>query len=218
MVAADVEPEKVAPLIEVRDPGLRIVEGQAPGRQPLGQPSLDLLRLLLAVTQRNKVIGVPDHRWMAGLDLSGAHAGGQVSDSSGRFQPVQRDVEQQRTDHAALGDSLIGWRESLARLEHAGFQPRPDHVPGWEPSECVQKSAVVDSVERRGQVRIQHPHPLGLGAFAGQVDRLDRVLATTAWPKPVASGLEPGLPLRLQRVTNPALMAPIRYHWNPEGA
>ena len=60
---------------------------------------------------------------------------------------------------------------------------------------------MIDAVERRGQVRVQRPHAPGRRAFARVVDRRDRVLAATARPEPIRSGLEPGLPLRLQRVT-----------------
>src|SRR5690349_4679886 len=75
---------------------------------------------------------------------------------------------------------------------------------------------MLNAVERRGQVRIQRPHPLGHPAFAGHVDRLNSVLAAAARPEPVGSGLEPGLPLRFQRVTDPALMTAIRNHRNTE--
>jgi hypothetical protein len=60
---------------------------------------------------------------------------------------------------------------------------------------------MVDFVERRGQVGIERPHALGQQPRAYVVDRIDRVMAAAARPEPVRSGLEPGLPLRLQRVT-----------------
>jgi hypothetical protein len=60
-VAADVESQKVHPNVEVHHTGLVLVEGQTPGRQPLGQPCLDLFGLLTRVTQGHKVIGVSDH-------------------------------------------------------------------------------------------------------------------------------------------------------------
>ena len=58
MVAADVEPEEIAPLVEVGDPGLVLIEDQTPGRQPGGQPRLDPLGLLLTVTQRKQIVGL----------------------------------------------------------------------------------------------------------------------------------------------------------------
>ena len=59
-VAADVEPEEVEALAEADDLRLVLVEGQAPGRQPLREPRLDLLGLLLAVAEHDHVVGVPD--------------------------------------------------------------------------------------------------------------------------------------------------------------
>ena len=42
VIAADGEPQEVEALVEVDDARLVLVEGQPPGRQPLGQPCLDL--------------------------------------------------------------------------------------------------------------------------------------------------------------------------------
>jgi hypothetical protein len=75
---------------------------------------------------------------------------------------------------------------------------------------------MIDLVERRGQVGVQRPHPFGPRAFAGVVDRADRVVAATARAEPVRAGFEPGLPLGFQRGTDPALMAPVRDHRDPE--
>ena len=77
---------------------------------------------------------------------------------------------------------------------------------------------MVDAVERRGQVRIQHPGAHRPGAFAHVVDRRDRILAAPARPEPIRAGLEPGLPLRLQRVADPRLMTPVHDHRNAERA
>jgi site-specific DNA recombinase len=121
-------------------------------------------------------------------------------------------------DHAALGSSLPGRREPLARLDYARLQPVPDHVPGRERPELREKAGMVDAVERRGQVGIQRPHAPGHRALAHVADRRDRVLAATARPEPIRPGLEPGLPLRLQRVTDPLLVAAVHQHGNPERA
>jgi len=59
VIAADVEPEEVKALTEVDDARLVLVEGQAPGRQPLREPRLDVFGLLLAVAKRDHVVG--DH-------------------------------------------------------------------------------------------------------------------------------------------------------------
>ena len=57
-VAADVEPEEVKALIEGDDTRLVLVEGQAPRRQPPGQPRLDLERFLPGVAERDEVVGL----------------------------------------------------------------------------------------------------------------------------------------------------------------
>jgi hypothetical protein len=67
--------------------------------------------------------------------------------------------------------------------------------------ELAEKAVLVDVVERCRQVGVEDPHPLGPGAVAGGVDRLDRVAAAAAGPESIGSGLEPCLPLRLQRVS-----------------
>ena len=75
---------------------------------------------------------------------------------------------------------------------------------------------MIDAVERRSQVRVQRPHALGHRAFARVVDGRDRVVAAAARPEPVRSGLEPGLPLGLQRVLDPVLMTPVHDHGDSE--
>src|SRR5687768_412662 len=75
---------------------------------------------------------------------------------------------------------------------------------------------MADLVERRGQVSVQRPHSFGPRAFAGVVGRADRVVAATARTEPVGAGFEPGLPLGFQRGADPALMATVRDHRNPE--
>ena len=49
-VAADVKSQEVHPVIEVDDGRFVLIEGKAPGRQPRGEPRLDLLGLLTGVT------------------------------------------------------------------------------------------------------------------------------------------------------------------------
>ena len=98
-------------------------------------------------------------------------------------------------DHAALRSSLRSRREALARLEHARLQPAPDHVPGRERPGRAEKMIMIDAVERRGQVRVQCPHPLGHGTFAGVADHRDRVLAAAARPEPIRALPPIGTPL-----------------------
>jgi hypothetical protein len=42
----------------MNDAGFVLVEDQTPGRQPRGQPRLDLLGLLTGVTQGEKIVGL----------------------------------------------------------------------------------------------------------------------------------------------------------------
>jgi hypothetical protein len=56
VVAADVEPEEVAPLADVDDLGLGLVEDQAARAQPLGQVLPDLFRVLATAAERQQVV------------------------------------------------------------------------------------------------------------------------------------------------------------------
>ena len=77
---------------------------------------------------------------------------------------------------------------------------------------------MVDSVERRRQVRVQDPPPLGVRAPRDVEDGLDRVMAATARPEPIRPGLEPCFPLGFQRVDDPGLEHPVDDHGNAERA
>ena len=77
---------------------------------------------------------------------------------------------------------------------------------------------MVDSVERGRQIGVQNPHPLGMRPFERGKQGTDGVGTTTTRAKPVGTRFEPGLPLGLQRVTDPRLMTPIHEHWNSEWA
>ena len=41
---------------------------------------------------------------------------------------------------------------------------------------------MVDLVERRRQISVEHPRPRRVGTLGGQIDGLDRVMTTTAQP------------------------------------
>src|ERR1700682_5947276 len=58
-------------------------------------------------------------------------------------------------------------------------------------------------------MRIKNPPPFGSCPIERGIQGTDRIGAAASGPKPVGTGLEPGLPLRLQRVTDPRLMAPV---------
>ena len=66
--------------------------------------------------------------------------------------------------------------------------------------------------------RRRAPTPLRAVALGGLVDRLDRVMAAAAGPKPIGLRLEPRLPLRLQRVERPRLARAVKDHGNSERA
>ena len=57
-VAAQVEPEEVEAFFEVDDARLVLVEGQTPGREPVGKLRLDLFGLLPGVAAGDQVIGL----------------------------------------------------------------------------------------------------------------------------------------------------------------
>ena len=137
-----------------------------------------------------------------------------ITDGDDNPEPAQSSSLRWRSHHAALGSSLPGWREPLARFEHPGLQPALDHAPGGKRPERLEEPGVIDLVERRRQVGVKNPHPLGARPLADGVDRLDRVMAASARPEPVRTRFEPGLPLGFQRVTDPSLVASVHDHRN----
>jgi len=213
VVAADVESEEVEALVEADDARLVLVEGQTPGRQPAGEPGLDLERLLPGVAQDDEIIGVPDRCRAARHDPTGVLAGG-VAGSGDLFHPVQGDVEQQRADHTALRNTVLGAMQP-ALLDHSRLQPLRDHPPGGERAEHGQDVVVRELVERLGQICVQHPQSFRASALDDLVDGLDRVVAAAARPKSVGPRFEPGLPLGLQRGGDTCLMAAVGDHGNP---
>jgi site-specific DNA recombinase len=107
-------------------------------------------------------------------------------------------------DDAALRCALLGGGEPTP-VDHSGTQPASDVFPGRESAEQAEQVLVVDAVERGGQIRVQDPHTVrGLAADRVE-DGLDRVLTAPAGPEAVRLRLEPGLPLRLQRVDDSGL-------------
>ena len=81
-----------------------------------------------------------------------------------------------------------------------------------------EKQVVVDSVECRCQIRIEHPTAGGVGTPRHMKDGLDGVVAATAGTKPIGSRLEPGLPLGFQRADHLRLAHTVDDHGNAERA
>ena len=98
-------------------------------------------------------------------------------------------------------------------FSHCRTSPRAGNVP----SDCADV-IMVEPVECRRQVGVEHPQTLRVGAARRRVDGHDRVVAATARPKPVGLRLEPGLPLGFQRVDRQGLQAPVGDHGNSERA
>ena len=77
---------------------------------------------------------------------------------------------------------------------------------------------MINAVERGGQVGVQRPHALAGHPSCGHEDGLHRVLAGAARPEPIRPGLEPGLPLGLQRPRRQGLQRPVGDHGDTEPA
>ena len=160
-----VNPEEVEAVIEGDDARLVLVEGQTPGRQPLGQPCLDLFGLVPGVTQGDQIVGIPDQNRGARHRFRRHACRLLVSDPGGLFHPVQSNVQQHRAYHPALRSSLLGRGEPTV-LDHTCLQPPGDQSPGGERAELAEQVVMIDSVERRRQVRVEHPPPPGVCALA----------------------------------------------------
>ena len=77
---------------------------------------------------------------------------------------------------------------------------------------------MVDPVECGFQIGVKNPLPLRVLPGESQVDHLDRVMTSATRPEPVLLGVQPGLPLRFQRVADPLLLSPVSDHGNTEWA
>ena len=186
-IPTQIEPEEIEPLFEVHDPRLVLVEDQTPRRQPCRQPRLDLFGLLPRIAADHHVIGVPHQNRCSRNRIPGVHTGQLVADTGGLLQAMQRNVHQQRTDHPALGRTLLGRREPPA-LDHPRPQPALNHPSCGKTVERIEKPSMVDPVERGRQIGIQNPHPLGAWPIQGGIQGADRVGAATTRPKPVGTG------------------------------
>lgn len=113
-----------------------------------------------------------------------------------------------RSHHPALWSSLHRRNEPTG-IDRSCCEPLRDLFPGWEPAERLKKEAMVDTVERRGQISIEDPPSLRVGTLQRQIDHCDRVLAATTRPKAIRLRFESCFPLRFQRVENPCLEHPV---------
>ena len=197
--------------------GLVLVEGEPPGRQPLTQPLLDLFGLLTTGAHRDEIICIPHEHGTPALRTPGVSAGRVVADPCGFLHPVQGHVEEQWADHSPLRSPGLGWGEP-ASIHGPGHEPLPDQTPGGEGAERGHQPVVVDAVERRRQVRVEHPHTLRVLPVERAVDGPDRVVTAAAGPKAVRLRLEPRFPLGFQCTQCHGLQAPVNNHRNPESA
>src|SRR5665811_1161568 len=122
--------------------------------------------------------------------IRGREAGCLVADPSGVFHPVQSNIKEQRANHPALGSSLLG-RGEPTLLDHTRRQPAGDLSPGWERAKLAEEVLMIDAVERRCQVCVQGPPPLGIRTLGDVEDGLDRIMAATARPKAIGLRFEP---------------------------
>ncbi len=81
-----------------------------------------------------------------------------------------------------------------------------------------EKQVVIDSVECRRQIRIEHPPAGGVATPRHVEDGLDSVVAAPAGTKPIGFRLEPGLPLGFQRADHLRLTHAVDDHGNAEWA
>jgi hypothetical protein len=89
VIAADVEPQKVTPLVEVDDLGLGRIETKTSGPQPLGQLLLDLFRVLMSAAERQQIVGIADRHRSLRRCLDTASTASEVADPGRRFHPVR---------------------------------------------------------------------------------------------------------------------------------
>jgi site-specific recombinase XerD len=133
-IPADVEAQELETFFEVDNLRLVLVEGQAPGRQPVGQPLFDLFGLFTAVAHRYQVICISHQDGAAPHHAAGIDTGRVIANPSGLLHTVQGHVHHQGTDHAALRRALLGRGEPTS-LDHTRLQPSPDQFPAGDGAE-----------------------------------------------------------------------------------
>jgi len=112
-----------------------------------------------------------------------------------------------RSRHTALwGAHRCGVPDATVQV--ARLQPLPDQLPGGKRPDGVQQETVVDVVERALDVGVHDPTPPALRA-GQRLDLSDGVVGSSPGSEAETRGLEPGLPLWLQRVLHPGLHDPV---------
>jgi site-specific DNA recombinase len=155
------------------------------------------------------------HRIPTRADGSGARQRDPRPDTEGDHRPGY--LLRWGRDHPALRAALLG-RGEPAAVDHTRFQPLLDPSPGGEGAELAEEAGMINAVERGGQVSVQRPEALAGLPSCGHEDGLHRVLAGAARPEPIRPGLEPGLPLGLQRPRRQGLQRPVGDHGDTEPA
>ena len=80
--------------------------------------------------------------------------------------PCRATFRSKWADHPTLRSTFFGGGEPAA-LDHPGVQPLPYHSPGGERAKRGTDVTMVEPVERRLQVAVQHPQALRVGAAGG---------------------------------------------------
>ena len=129
----------------------------------------------------------------------------------------QRDVGQERGQDPALRGAGVGVLAVAGLGHHTGLEERlhqQQHAFVFHPmTHPVHQGRVVDRVETRLDVRVQHP-PITAGAE--HVDLGDRVLRPPLWPEPVRDRQKVGLENRFQHQLQRRLDHPVRDGRDPQ--
>ncbi len=222
----DVEPQEVEPLAQVHDLGLGRRQPQPHRCEHLGDLLAQCLGVLPGpIDQDDEVVRVADQppRWQAPSPASFApRAVGQLAAALPRPVQVlielrQGDVGQQRGEDAPLRRAGHGVPKLTELVQQPGLQERLDQrqhpLVLDPPSDPFHQRCVVDLVEARRDVRVQHP-PVTAGAV--EVDLGNRVLGPPLGPEPVRDRLEVGLEDRLQHQLQCGLDHPVGDRGNPQ--
>src|SRR5262245_36248773 len=201
-VELDMEAQEVEPLGQVDDARLFLGEGQTAFGQPGREVLLHAIGVFLALAADYLVVRVAYHRTPS-LDFSlrvEPHA-------ESRLHAVQGYVQQQGAYHAALGCTQ-GRLVKDPTFHDTRLKPLTDQFPSRSLADGLEQEVMVDVVVGPLDVRVEDPL-LPLVRAAELVDFPDGILASSTRSEAVAASLEPGLPLRLQRILDHCLKAAV---------